>query len=289
MTVRWRVVRHVDARNFLAAGGPLLERERAAYGGLIAWTRGLASGRSGRRPAAVFVTAQDARGTTGAVGLQRAHGPLVIGDSEATGAAALASFLADEGVDVPGVIGTFAACESFARAWRRSTGCVHRLRFHLRNYRLGDLQPLYAPVRGLGRPASADDTERIAAWLSAFIDEVRVPDDKSQLRRSTARRIAEGKLWLWVNGVPRALLGFEPMGEDAARIVSVYTPPQERGHGYGKALTAHVSRVLQERGCTDVFLSADLSNAVSNGLYASLGYVPVGDHYHFDLPAPEEG
>ncbi len=287
MTARWRVVRHTDSRDFLAAAAPLIERDRAAYGGILAWARGLARTRIGRRSAALLATAHDPREHAAAFALQRARGPLVIGDSDPAAAAAIASFLAAEGVELAGVMGMLPACESFVRAWRRATGRVHRPRFHLRNYRLGELR-LPEGVRGRARPAIEAEVERIADWLDAFIDEVRVPDDKSQVRKTTLARIAEERLWVWADGGPRALLGFEMTGEDAARIVSVYTPPQHRGHGYAKALTAAVSRMLRERGCTDIFLTADVANRVSNGLYLSLGYVPVGDHYHFDFVLPEE-
>jgi predicted GNAT family acetyltransferase len=279
-----RIVRHGSARAFLSVALPLIERDPAAYGGLVAWARMVERKPGGRAERGMFWTVQNSTGPL-AFALQREQGPLVIGDSEPTAAALLAESLAPRHAALPGLMGSFAACEAFARTWRRATGRAHRLRFHLQNYVLGDV-PAPAAARGSGRRASASEIDLVVAWLAAFVDEARVPDDKAGLRASAAARIEEGKLWLWHDRVPRAVLGFIRVDETTGRIVSVYTPPEHRGRGYAKALTACVANVLRASGCTRIHLTADRANRVSNALYASVGFVAAGEHYHFDFVAP---
>lgn len=66
-------------------------------------------------------------------------------------------------------------------------------------------------------------------------------------------------------------------GQRQSRVGSVYTPPRQRGRGYGSAVTATVSQWALVNGATDVLLFADLANSTSNSIYQKLGYVRVLD------------
>ena len=56
------------------------------------------------------------------------------------------------------------------------------------------------------------------------------------------------------------------------RIGPVYTPPEQRGHGYATGLVAEQSRSLLAGGRRFCFLYTDLDNATSNALYRRIGY-----------------
>lgn len=277
-----RVVRHSDPRSFLSVAQPLLDCEPAAYSGLVAWARALDRHPARGAAPALFFTVRDGERAVG-FGLQRERGPLVIGSSDPGAAAELAVTLARRKVDVPGVMGSRAACEAFAASWRGRTGHEHRVRFHLVNYVLERAPVLRRDVPGEARAAEPDEAPLLCGWLDAFIDEARLPDDKASARASVPGRIEEGKLWVWDDGGPRALLGFLRIDRTTARIASVYTPPRSRGRGYAKALTATIATMLQDAGCTRVFLTADRANPTSNGLYRSLGFHMLGEQYHFDF------
>ncbi len=60
-----------------------------------------------------------------------------------------------------------------------------------------------------------------------------------------------------------------------SRVGMVYTVPEHRGHGYGSAVTAEVSRYAREAGAQVVVLFTDVTNPVSNAIYHRLGYRPV--------------
>jgi predicted GNAT family acetyltransferase len=57
-----------------------------------------------------------------------------------------------------------------------------------------------------------------------------------------------------------------------ARDGPVYTPPDQRGRGFGAAVTAAVSQGALEAGAEEVLLFTDLANPTSNRIYQRLGY-----------------
>ncbi len=66
-----------------------------------------------------------------------------------------------------------------------------------------------------------------------------------------------------------------------SRVGPVYTPPAQRGHGYGSAATAAATGDVLAEGATPV-LYTDLANATSNKIYQRLGYYPVEDRAHVE-------
>ncbi len=67
------------------------------------------------------------------------------------------------------------------------------------------------------------------------------------------------------------------------RIGPVYTPPEQRGHGYASALVAGVSQWLLDAGNQFCFLFTDLRNPTSNHIYQVIGYQPVGDFTEYSF------
>jgi predicted GNAT family acetyltransferase len=63
----------------------------------------------------------------------------------------------------------------------------------------------------------------------------------------------------------------------------VYTPLEFRRRGFGSAVTAHVTRLLLERGAR-VMLFTDAANPTSNGIYQEIGYRLVDElvEMHFE-------
>jgi predicted GNAT family acetyltransferase len=91
------------------------------------------------------------------------------------------------------------------------------------------------------------------------------------------RILRTGRAWLWsVDGRAVSLAARRAPEAGSARIGPVYTPPAERGHGYGSAVTAAASREIVDLGATPV-LFTDLANPTSNRIYQALGYRRVED------------
>jgi predicted GNAT family acetyltransferase len=85
-------------------------------------------------------------------------------------------------------------------------------------------------------------------------------------------------LYVWEDGgQPRSLAGYTGFTPNGVRIGPVYTPPEQRRHGYASAVTAAVSQLLLDSGRRFCFLFTDLANPTSNAIYQAIGYRPVVD------------
>ncbi|NJR12386.1 GNAT family N-acetyltransferase [bacterium] len=77
-----------------------------------------------------------------------------------------------------------------------------------------------------------------------------------------------------------ATVGLSPAG---MRIGGVYTPPEQRGHGYASALTAALSQALLDDGLRFCTLNTDLKNPTSNKIYPAIGYYLVADQTMYEV------
>jgi len=188
----------------------------------------------------------------------------------------LAEDLADAGRLLSGINSIEEAALAFAVAWRQLTGVSAEIGQRTRLYRLADFRPPNPAPPGAGRVATAADAELLENWFAAFSHEV--GGTEPPLPGAVADRISHGGLMLWeVGGIPVSFAGLtRPVG-GTVRIGPVYTPPGYRGHGYGGAVTAAVSRAALDARARGVVLFTDLANPTSNSLYMRLGYRPVED------------
>jgi len=88
-------------------------------------------------------------------------------------------------------------------------------------------------------------------------------------------------LFLWHDGQPVSMAGYNGPTPNGMRISYVYTPSELRGRGYASAATAAVSQTLLDAGRRFCFLYTDRRNPTSNRIYQRIGYQPVldGDEY----------
>jgi GNAT superfamily N-acetyltransferase len=188
-----------------------------------------------------------------------------------------------EDVEFPGVNGQAETVDRFAARWtaRKSVRVVpvHEMRL----YRLGTPAPPDRSPPGRARPASGDDLDLAVRWLEAFQIDAGVP--VTNVEPMARRAIADGRLWLWEDGTPRALAGRTPTAVAVARIAPVYTPPEHRRRGYGSAITAACTQDALDRGAEHVVLFTDLANPTSNSIYQQIGFRSVRDYrvIHFDV------
>ena len=157
-------------------------------------------------------------------------------------------------------------------------------RFRLGNHVL-DTVPVVASCAGTMRAATADDYPLILEWEDAFIHECRLPYDRAVLEAAIRDRLAAPVPleWLWeAGGTPVAKAHGRPSAP-IARVSMVYTLPEHRGRGYAGALVGCLSAALQAQGCATIFLSTDMANPTSNGVYRRIGYRFVEEGTHLDL------
>ena len=80
-------------------------------------------------------------------------------------------------------------------------------------------------------------------------------------------------------------LGFSlELGGNDAYIDEMFVIPEQRGHGYGRALLEFAGTAAGELGVKAVHLEVDRSNESAQRLYASLGYRARDRYFLMTLP-----
>jgi RimJ/RimL family protein N-acetyltransferase len=182
--------------------------------------------------------------------------------------------LVANGQQVSGARGPEVEVDAFAAAWVAVTGDDWKITMDDFLYRLEVLVPPVG-VPGEFRLVAEEDVPLVVQWRTAFEGEAMARQtDPDSAEIMVRRTIASGACYgLWcVDGRPVAVASASAPVEAMSRIGAVYTPPAERGHGYGSAVTAGVSQWALDRGVTDVVLHADRDNPVSNAIYQRMGY-----------------
>lgn len=197
---------------------------------------------------------------------------------------ALAGRLLALGHTLAGVTADSGTAAAFAGAWARRTGAVPAVRVRMQLYRLGTLTPPDPRPEGRGRPVGREDHEHLMRWCREFAADV---GEEVVIDAATwaGTRFAEKRYTYWEtpDGTPVSMAGANPMVAGMVRLDPVYTPARLRGHGYGAAVTAEVSRAALAAGATEVVLYTNAANPTSNALYRRLGYEQVADWAVYDF------
>jgi GNAT superfamily N-acetyltransferase len=191
-------------------------------------------------------------------------------------AAELADELARARPELPGINAPEPVALAFAERWRRHTGVASSVHRRSRLFRLGALTWPDPMPDGRARLAVDTDRDLLIRWLDAFAIDI---GDGPQDRGPTVdARLSYGGFTFWESGdQPVSLASVTRAVDGMVRVGPVYTPPEQRGRGYGGAATATVSRAALDAGIAEVLLYTDLANPTSNALYQRLGYRPVED------------
>jgi predicted GNAT family acetyltransferase len=190
----------------------------------------------------------------------------------------LARYCHEEGIVLPGVTGRIEPAQSFANAWTDITGRKWRIGMHLRVYELRQVIP---PVGIDGRfvQAGAEHKALSRAWAYAFQNETLDGSATvEQANQIAERHIEHGSLYLWCVGNQPVSMAARTRKTAHGEVVSlVYTPPEQRGHGYASAVVAELSQTILDSGKAFCALFTDLSNPISNRIYQKIGYRPLED------------
>lgn len=131
--------------------------------------------------------------------------------------------------------------------------------------------PAPRPARGHARAPSGEGAlpAPFDAWMVAFTDEL----FKGPMRPPPVTAM---ELWSWYDGdVPVCMAGALPRGDDAIRIVCVYTPPELRGRGYAGALVTALAKAVEERGIRWVTLDFQIEGPNARSAYERAGFRPT--------------
>jgi len=273
-----RVVKHPDVQTFLERAEPWLLRHEERYGLLYGVATQVQSGVHHYKPPIYWATIEEdaAPGGPALLGCAFRTPPHQVGLTELPDAAIapLVASVHEAFASVPGVGGPEHTATAFAKTWVARAGgswsVLHRQRLHT----LTAVRSPAAPAPGALRRALAADVPVARAWMAGFIRDTGV----RHLGADTGERlIKEQRLYLWVDGQPRCMLGAVRDTPHTTGVAAVYTPPQFRNRGYASIAVATLSQQLLDAGRRACFLYTDLANPVSNAVYRRIGYEPLYD------------
>ena len=133
----------------------------------------------------------------------------------------------------------------------------------------------FEPVPEL-RPARTEDLEHVltANALMAFEEGGINPlqKDPSGFRLRTARRIEQGRVWIWVRG-GKPMFKADVIGDTPEMIYleGIHVHPQERLKGYGKRCLAQLSSILLNQ-TQSICLTSNQRKADAAAFYCKAGF-----------------
>ncbi|HEX3931879.1 MAG TPA: GNAT family N-acetyltransferase [Nocardioides sp.] len=193
--------------------------------------------------------------------------------------------LLDRGEPVLAANGALPAVRTFCEDMATATGKRARVAQHTRLFELGGLVEPGRVPGGLRR-ARGDELGLVASWYAAFMadaDEQAGREPGASAHETPgedelARRIEGGRVFVWADERDRPvnLTAATAPAYGVARVGPVYTPKEQRGHGYASAAVHAVSAWLRGRGERPC-LFTDQANPTSNKIYEAIGYRPLVD------------
>jgi RimJ/RimL family protein N-acetyltransferase len=193
-----------------------------------------------------------------------------------------------EDPSLPGVGGPVHAARAIAAAWAEQTGGQARCRVRELGYVLERVTDPPRPAPGSLRPVRADERPLALQWMRDFARETgALPEDRAEV--IVDARAADRGLWMWEHGEPVTLLGTAPPVAGVVRIGPVYTPPQNRRHGYAGTAVAAASRQALDQGARRCLLYTDATNPTSNKIYIEVGFRRYGEHEEWTFESAPAG
>jgi uncharacterized protein len=154
-------------------------------------------------------------------------------------------------------------------------------------FRVYQLQKLIPPKAVVGRlrVASPADVKLVAEWAEAFDTEVEFGDAPG-IRDLVLLALQEQRMYVWDVGGPVCMLMRNAPTPNAERVSVVYTPPEQRGKGYGAAANAALAQIILDSGKRYACLFSEVRNPISNKMYVNIGYEVVCDVYRYKFLVP---
>lgn len=153
-----------------------------------------------------------------------------------------------------------------------------------------------------GRRMAAHDLDRVTRWRMAFVVESLHEEEGPLLRQTTraavARSLQSGHTWLLEERQPQpekgapdayrpvATSSFNAALREAVQIGGVYTPPELRCRGYGRAAVAASLLDARAEGVETAILFTGEDNLPAQKAYAALGFRHVGSYRLLILSTP---
>jgi predicted GNAT family acetyltransferase len=126
------------------------------------------------------------------------------------------------------------------------------------------------PEQGRLEVATQHDQSFVKEWVAGFVAEAGFESNGS-IDEITHALIAPRLLYLWKSPQPVAMAAWVGPTPNGASLNFVYTPPEYRGQGYGKVVSAALASQMLASGLRYCFILTDNNDSRTNGLYQSIG------------------
>lgn len=132
------------------------------------------------------------------------------------------------------------------------------------------------------RIAAEADFELLAAWRYAF-RQATLKDGAGEKTILTSRAdiaalLPAGSLFILEGEQALACCSFNARLPGMVQIGNVWTPPELRGHGYGRAVVAGALAIARHAGVAEAVLATGRANAAAQAAYRGIGFKVVGDY-----------
>lgn len=132
------------------------------------------------------------------------------------------------------------------------------------------------------RGSEVDRAQRLE-WRMAFMAEAFGTEDTPETRATAEESNMRGEkaghsFVLYADGEPVSISGFNTAVPDCVQIGGVFTPPELRSRGYGRAVVAGSLALARETGVVRSVLFTENDNVAAQRAYEALGYAAVGDY-----------
>lgn len=132
------------------------------------------------------------------------------------------------------------------------------------------------------RLATMTDLDTLTRFRVAYSKETLGAPPSSDLvdrcRKEVAGSIGQDAWLLTDHGRPVACSFFNARLPGSVQIGGVYTPPDLRGRGYGRAVVAGSLATVRSRGVRRSILFTGQDNLPAQAAYQALGYEPIGSY-----------
>jgi predicted GNAT family acetyltransferase len=277
MTMEVELTIHNNAREFLdAVGKPLYASESVNNLILGVSTRLEKYPGSCKNPFFASVINQSGLLILAAV-MTPPHNMILAGeDNFQKGFTILFSYLEENNIDIPGLIGPKQIIDRVLKDWLPNSKFGWKVAMRQRVDALKDVTLPKTPP-GSFQKARTEHIPLIASWLQKFEAESLAEDNPINPERA-GRLVNGGFLFVWEKDgeIVSMAMKTRPI-KHSISIGCVYTPKAHRRKGYATALVAYLSQHLLDQGYHFVTLFTDLDNPTSNSIYMKIGYHPVCD------------
>jgi predicted GNAT family acetyltransferase len=133
------------------------------------------------------------------------------------------------------------------------------------------------------RRCEPGDLELLTHWRVGFSLESLGAEDTPRLwrqcRASVERSLRDSHTWLLIDqGRPVSTSSFNTAIAEAVQVGGVWTPPELRSRGYGRAVVAASLLDARSEGVAHSILFTGVGNLPAQRAYAALGYCHTGDY-----------